>query len=353
MNLSQTIVFDSMAAVAVVLLLLGLLTTAMNVRRGRRDRRMTKRLALLRPKLLAALDGDTEDILGPRRSDRAAFILLTRSLLPTLRGSDRERLTELLEQTGVIETAVADLGSRTAVRRARAADLLGVASIARCVPELICLLDDRDADVRRTAARALGFIGNAAATRPLLDHIEGSRPVPLNTITMALLRLDRNALEPLIDGLREGGLQVRAVCAELLGLRGSIAALPQLVAALGPREALEVRLRAARALGRIGAPSAVDPLADAMRGDQPVALRAVATRALGEIGGPRTVSLLRAALDAPEHVVAMNAARALAGIGDAGTEVLAHAARETTSMRGAYAREGLSQHELATAGRSS
>jgi HEAT repeat protein len=168
---------------------------------------------------------------------------------------------------------------------------------------------------------------------------------------MALLRLDRNALEPLIDGLREGSLQVRAVCAELLGLRGSIAALPQLVAALSPREALEVRLRVARALGRIGAPSAVDALADAMRADQPVALRAVATRALGEIGGPRTVSLLREALEAPEHVVATNAARALAGIGEDGTEVLVHAARDRTSMRGAYAREGLSQQSLVTSGR--
>jgi HEAT repeat protein len=342
MEVSPHIVYLSAAAVAAVLVSLGLLTTTMNVHRSWRDRRTTKRLAALRPRLLAALDGDTELVLRPNRAEQSAFILMTRSLLPTLRGADRERLTELLEQAGVIDVATEDLRSRSALRRARAADLLGAAAVASCVPDLVRLLNDRDADVRRIAARSLGLIGSAAAAPALLDRIEGPRSVPLNTITMALLRLDRDALEPLVDGLREGTFQVRAVCAELLGLRGSIAALPQLVAALGRREALEVRLRAARALGRIGAPSAVDPLAEAMRGDEPVALRAVATRALGQIGGPRTVSLLREALDAPEHVVATNAARALAAVSGDGTEVLVHVAGELTSRRGAYAREGLS-----------
>ncbi len=350
MEVTPRILFVSTAAVAAMLVVLGLLTTVTNMRRSWRDRRMTKRLAALRPRLLAALDGDSAPLLRGKGADQGAFVVLVRSLLPTLRGADRERLTELLEETGVIDVATKDLHSRSARRRARAADLVGVASIGRCVPDLIGLLNDRDRDVRRIAAHALGLIGNAVAAPALLARIDGPRPVPLNTITMALLRLDRNALEPLIDGLRDGSFHVRTVCAELLGLRGSIAALPQLVAALGPREALEVRVRAARALGRIGAPSAVDALAGVMRSDEPVALRAVAARALGQIGGPRTVSLLREALDAPEHVVAMNAARALAAIPGEGTDVLEHAARDFASLRGAYAREGLSYHALSASG---
>jgi HEAT repeat protein len=146
----------------------------------------------------------------------------------------------------------------------------------------------------------------------------------------------------LIEGLRVGSTKVRAVCAEILGLRGSVAALPALTSAIHPWEAFEVRIRAARALGRVGLPGSVDAVAALLNSQEPAPLRAVATRALGQIGGRRTVTLLRDALDAPDHVVAMNAARALASSGDDGADILIRFARELTSRRGAYAREGLS-----------
>jgi HEAT repeat protein len=231
------------------------------------------------------------------------------------------------------------------VRRARAADLLGRASVPRAVPELIRLLEDRDGDVRQTAARALGLIGNPAAVPALLETIE-PRTVPLNTSTMAILRMDRGARAPLIDGLLSESQLVRAICAELLGRLGAVSALPELTNVVLSDPALEVRIRAARALGMIGAPSAVDALAAAMRSHEPAPLRAVATRALGRIGGRRTIALLRGALGAPEHVVAMNAAQALAAIGDEGEEVLAQVLLEGPTSRADYAREGLSQVEL-------
>jgi HEAT repeat protein len=250
----------------------------------------------------------------------------------------------------VIDVALRDLHARTAVRRARAADLLGLAQVTRAVPALVRLLEDRDEDVRRTAARALGHTDDGTSVPPLLRTIE-RRTVPLNTTTMALLRMGPEAVAPLLDGLRVGTVPVRAVCAELLGLRGSVAALQALTAALGSGEALEVRIRAARALGRIGAPSSVDPLADVIRRDEPAPLRAVAARALGQIGGPRTVTLLREALDAPEHMVSMNAARALASAGEEGAKALASASRDRASRRGDYAREGLSYITLQDAAR--
>jgi HEAT repeat protein len=218
------------------------------------------------------------------------------------------------------------------------------------VPELVRLLDDRDADVRRSAARALGLIGDAGAAYALLHTID-ARTVPLNTTTMALLRVGREANRALADGLAFGSVMVRATCAELLGLRLAISALAELTTAAQSDPALEVRIRAIRALGSIGAPSSVDALVGAMEAGQPGPVRAVATRALGRIGGPRTISLLRDALDAPEHMVAANAARALATAGDAGEHVLATVACDATTSAKQYAEEGLSIIALARAGR--
>lgn len=337
-----------MVAIAIALALLGVFTTFLNLRRKWSTARSEKRLAILRPALLAALDGDPGGQVRWKGRELSAFVALTLRMLPTLRGADRRSLTEMLETAGVVDAALRDLHARSAVRRARAADLLGVASVDRSVSALVALLDDPDADVRRTAARALGLIGDAAAVRPLLATIDRRRSVPLNTITMALLRMGPDGLDPLIEGLATGSPGTRALCAEMLGVRGSVGALPQLTASLGPREPLELRIRAARALGRIGAPGSADALVEVIRESEPVALRAVATRALGQIGGDRTVSVLRDALNAPEHVVASNAARALSTAGPAGAHVLAGIGREDT-RRGAYAREGLAYLSLATA----
>ncbi len=349
MEVSPRLLDISMAAIAIALALLGVFTTVLNVRRKWINARTEKRFAVLRPALLAALDGDPEVKVRWKGRQLSTFVALALRLLPTLRGADRQRLTEMLESAGVVDAALRDLHARSAVRRARAADLLGVASVGRSVSALVKLLDDPDGDVRRTAARALGLIGDVAAVRPLLATIDGRRSVPLNTITMALMRMGPDALEPLIEGLSTGSTGIRALCAEMLGVRGSVAALPQLTASLGPREPLELRIRAARALGRIGAPSSADALVEVTRAGEHVALRAVATRALGHIGGDRTVSVLRDALDSPEHVVASNAARALSTAGEAGAHVLTGIAREHTTRRGAYAREGLAYLSLATA----
>jgi HEAT repeat protein len=146
---------------------------------------------------------------------------------------------------------------------------------------------------------------------------------------------------------------VRAICAELLGLLVAISATSALATAACSDPSLEVRIRACRALGSIGAPSSLDALADSVGRDQPAALRAVATRAIGRLGGPRTISLLRDALHAPEHIVASNAARALATLGDDGEHVLTKAARDGADPTAGYAREGLSHIELQRAARRS
>jgi HEAT repeat protein len=296
--------------------------------------------------LTAIYDADADVTISKRARDIPVIISLVRSLLPALRGGDRDRLVELLEQQRIIDIALRDAYSRWAVRRARAADLLGAAGVGRGVSQLRFLLLDRDADVRRTAARALGLVGDAEAIPDLLASLDARRRVPLNTVTMAIIRIGPVGAERLLDGFRRGTPRARAVCAEMLGLQGTMGAVPALTEALLGDSVLEVRIRAARALGRIGAPASVDALAEVMRPIEPAPLRAVAARALGSIGGVRPVSLLRDAIESEEHVVRQNAAHALAAIGEPARDLLELLGRGRPNRRTIYAREAISAADL-------
>jgi HEAT repeat protein len=333
-----------MIVIAVALVIMGLITSLSKLARARHDRFQERRYQELRPRLLEAVD-DPAVHLDLSTRDEKALISIARNLLLALRGSDREAVVDVLEREGVVNTAIRQTHARSAVRRARAVELLGSAGVERAAPRLRRLLEDPDFDVRRCAARALGLIGHPGAIADLLRAIDAGS-IPLNTITMAIARIGPLGTGALVDGCTFGSPLVRATCAELAGLNGTTHALTTLTRLLRDDESLEVRIRAARALGRIGAPTSVDSLAEALSETEPAALRAVAAKALGQIGGARTISVLRDALNAPQPMVARNAAHALAAVGPAAQEALHLAARGRPSARTAYAREALSTVHL-------
>lgn len=345
---SSVLLLDVTFVIVGALILMGVLTTTAKIARGIEERRLARLTAELRPQLLRAIyDADADVSISKGASEIPVIISLVRSLLPAMRGGDRDRLIEVLEQQRIVDIALRDAYSRWAVRRARAADLLGIACVERGVSQLRFLLLDRDADVRRTAARALGLVGAAEAIPDLLAALDARRRVPLNTVTMAIIRIGTPGTERLLDGLRRGSPRARAVCAEMLGLQGTMGAVPTLTEALLGDPVLEVRIRAARALGRIGAPGSVDALAEVMREHEPAPLRAVAARALGNIGGVRPISLLRHAVESDEHIIRQNAAHALAAIGEPAREVLELLGRGRPNRRTIYAREAMSASDLA------
>src|SRR4051812_34548867 len=134
MQVSPRLLYVLMVIIAANLIVLALVTTFLNARRHWSERRSAKRVAALRPQFLAALEGGPSPHVGSTSRDRQTFIALALTLLPTLRGSERSRLTKLLEECGLVDAALLDLQSRWAVRRARAAELLGRASVASSVP---------------------------------------------------------------------------------------------------------------------------------------------------------------------------------------------------------------------------
>lgn len=168
---------------------------------------------------------------------------------------------------------------------------------APAVETLITLLTTAGWGVRRSAAEALGQIGDARAVEPLVRaHIDD----------------DVSVAEAAGDALGKiGGPRAVEVLSRTVTYCLSPAALPSY-----PASADSVRRSAARALGQIGDANAVRPLISALRDP---GVRAAAITALGQIGA-QAVDLLIGTLrdddDAHPHARAL-VAEALGQIGDA------------------------------------
>jgi hypothetical protein len=148
---------------------------------------------------------------------------------------------------------------------------------------LVNLLDHRDAEVRRSAAAALGHW-----------RVETSVPV-------------------LIPLLQDPDWLTAARAARTLGQMGSEAALPALIEALH-YEWLGDRADAATALGQLGSETALPALAQSLR-DEDWAVRRNVVSAIGQINTGASVPLLITALEDPHFYVSYAATEALGRAG--------------------------------------
>lgn len=284
--------------------------------------------AEVRPILFAALDRgevDPEVIDALDRRRQRALEAAARSLLPNLRGQDRDVLTRLLEHRGVVDEARRQTRSPSAAARARAGAFLGAAGTSAAVPDLVALLHDEDPEVRWAAARALGRIGDVSAVSPLLSALEGRHPLPVELVIDAVSQIRDCPVSLLRQGLRSRSVPTRAATVELLGRVQALAATADVIELLDTDPSLEVRARAARALGRIGSPHAVEPLLARLDAG-PMAVRTQAAWALGEVAALDAVPSLRRVLLGPSRQLSEAAAKALARIVPVGPTVLAQVA---------------------------
>jgi HEAT repeat protein len=315
--------------VALGVLLLGL---AIIARRSARQRLEARRLARAKPHrmhILRMVAGEVHEAAGavaaldrlPARDWRSVEPSVV-GLLSKVRGEAHAQVVELLIRRGTIARATRSTHSLDPVRRARAAHLLGQSHQRGSRVDLERLLKDRDPDVRRVSAAALGLLGDPRSTGPLLRTLATRRAVPASVVASAVADLGHWAHASLFSAIGDESPMVRAVAIEICGLAGAVPASPVLRAALRHDSQVEVRVRAARALGRLGVPNAVGDLVTAGQPDQPAALRMVVARALGDIGSTAAVPGLRRMLAANEHRVAANAAAALARLGEPGVAAL-------------------------------
>jgi hypothetical protein len=264
----------------------------------------------------------SEDLIAIPSDAWRAVLPVALNLLAQLRGEAHAALVSVFLHRGAGRAALADLHARSAVRRARAAQLLGDLELTEAVPELCRLLTDRDHEVRAVAVRALGKIGEPSAAWRIIAGLDRPDPVPALLATQTLVQLGREAEVVLSAALDHPQARVRAVCLDALGLLGATGAVHRMARVLRDDEVLEVRRAAAANLGRLGTRTAMKPLTDALEPARPATLRAAAAQALGDLGSPNAVPYLTALLGDPEFQVAHQAAHALRRLGGPGLDAL-------------------------------
>jgi len=264
-------------------------------------------------------------------------------LLGKLRGEAHAALVSVFLRRGTARAALRDLRSRSRVRRARAAQVLGDLEVRLAVPELCRLLTDRHGEVRVVAVRALGRIGDPTAAWRLIASLDQSDPLPSLLVTHTLAQLGPETEVTLSAALDHPEARVRAVCLDALGLLGAAGSVHRVARVLREDSTLDVRIAAAANLGRLGARTAIEPLTGAVGPGRPAPLRAAAARALGDLGTSAGVPALVALLGDDEYRVAHEAAHALRRLGRPGLDALrsvldTEAAEMIAAGRGTHAR---------------
>ncbi|MBU7586901.1 MAG: HEAT repeat domain-containing protein [Nostoc sp. TH1S01] len=199
--------------------------------------------------------------------------------------------------------------------RRSAAEALGNIGNEAVVNALITALQDEDDSVRRSATEALRKIGNEAAVNPLIMALQDKDYYVRWSDVEALKKIGNEAaVNPLIMALQDKDYYVRRSAAEALGKIGNEAAVNPLITALQDEDS-DVRRSAAEALGKIDNEVAVNPLITALQ-DEDDSVRRSSAKALGKIGNEAAVNPLIMALQDEDDSVRRSAAEALGNIGN-------------------------------------
>ena len=183
------------------------------------------------------------------------------------------------------------------------------------VAPLIGALESQRWQARANAAFALGLVRDERSIDPLIAATSDSEWHVREKAAWSLgLTGDRRAVEPLATALKDADWHVRAQSAWALGLKGDDRAVEPLVLALSDENA-HVQSQAAWALGLKGDERAVEPLTVALRAEGEH-VRSQAAWALGLKGDARAVEPLISALKDSSADVRSQAAWALGLKGD-------------------------------------
>ena len=308
------------------------------VHRGRAGVRSSALLLPYRHALIAMASGEDED--GQAKASLYAVPAPTWdrlrpsvvAFLTKVRGTPADDLGELLRSRGEIESAKRMLTSRSAVRRARAAYLIGLVRDSDSVALVLPLLGDPHADVRLVAARSLGAIGEPSAASGVLDALRtnhGQMGLPAWVAAEALLAMGAQIAPALQIGLASEDPAVRNVCAIVAAHAAFSSTAPRLRILLASDSEGDVRANAAVALGRIGGADDFAVLVRHTDASEVTVLRRTCATALGDLGQREGVDTLAVLLGDGDRRLAQLAADALVRIGSEGVARLDEVAAAT------------------------
>src|SRR5262245_35655694 len=145
------------------------------------------------------------------------WALLAAEEIAELELGARLDVIRILEERGVIARALRAADSRFKWNRARAVRLLGELRVPASVPVVLRALEDRDADVRNVAARALGRMKLQATDEALVDLLGKHEQAVSARIAAMCIEIGARTTPLLIGTLRDGTPKARFWAARLLG----------------------------------------------------------------------------------------------------------------------------------------
>jgi len=267
---------------------------------------------------------------------RLVLVLLASSLvLLVLSVSIYKRVTSQVNKT---ENLIEQLRSLDWDQRKQAAEALSRIRNDRALEPLVAALKDDDSDVRQKAAEALDKFGwqpkneteqriyfiakkdwdkyvelDCATVEALITVLRDKDPEIRKKSAEAIGQIQNPAIKPLIAALKDNSYKVREKAAEALIETDGIHAIPIFIAALKDKHPY-AREKAAEALGRIGDSRAVKPLVVALN-DTNWEVREKAAEALSRIGDNASLEPLVAALKDDDSDVRQKVAEALDKLG--------------------------------------
>lgn len=320
-------------AVAILLLVVGLLALVGYILARRTVTGFWSRLERARlAKLDAAADTwlQSEPETLPRElksilpfPDRGLFVEICQTRLANADSRTRARLVNWLESHGQIDRWLGQLRRRSTWKRARAAELLGIARVDRSAQQLVAALQDPVFDVRMRAANALGALGGKNARAALVGALADENRWSVIRISDLLAEMGPEVAGELMAAYPDMPRAARIATLDVIAKVSDASATPFLTPLLNDLDR-DVRARAASALGRIGDLRASAALQAGLQ-DSEWPVRAMCAKALAKLGTDAAIPALRASLRDREWWVRANAAESLDHLGAPGANELVRA----------------------------
>ncbi|MFH1102593.1 MAG: HEAT repeat domain-containing protein [Pseudomonadota bacterium] len=186
--------------------------------------------------------------------------------------------------------------------RMAAADKLGRIKDVESFKLLLPLLRDEDEDVVQSSIVALGAIGHKGAIGPLIALLNHPDAGVRYALKKTLIGFGPDAIQPLINALRQDDPDIQQAAAELLGRVGDARGILALAVLLSGPFPDKVRMAAAAALGDIGDSRSVVWLVNALK-EKNSPVPHLVPDALAKIGSPAIMPLILLLDEKEEDIV--------------------------------------------------
>lgn len=292
---------------------------------GRRDRQSH----LQRQKLLPLLLNEAADEELQLPGMEKALTKITIELIELVRGDDKERLVATATRLGVPKSLREQLRKGTTRARIMAAEMLSHFSDDYCTEALERALEDRDPEVRLTAALSLVGSDRAPPLPVLIQKLELGTSEQSMLIVTLLNDLHRQRPDEVHALIEDAAISasLKAAAIEALASSGDYSLVPAITRlALQTSDEAPELPRYLRALGTLQHPAALPAIQKGL-GSLTWWVRAAAAEAAGRIGLFETSYKLLDLLDDEDWWVSFRAAEALVRLGEPGLRLLQERSR--------------------------